>query len=302
MDLELRTRHLRAVVSTRGGCLLSFECVNGPVALMRPFDPDAGSFHPTRAAAFPLVPFGNRVRDNGFRFAGRDIRFEPNTPGGGAYLHGDAWLGDWRVVERSSRGARLVFEHETDPVSPYAYSAEQSFHLDESGLRVSFSVTNGGQRPLPFGLGHHPYFPWRDGTEIRLGGHGALWTESSDHLPGRAMAFPEDLLFDDYAGPPRRRVNNVIDAWDGRAWVRWPNEGVELSIEASEAFRWLMLFINTPERDPGYRFEYFCLEPMTHLPGGHDKTSNAGFVVLEPGGMLTGHVKYRIAVNGLPDP
>ncbi len=292
MDIELRTESLRAVVSTNGGCLLAFDFLDGPIALMRPYSPATGSIHPTLAAAFPLIPFANRVRGGGFRFEDQEICFRPNLSDGQPYLHGDAWLGEWRIVERSSRFVQMAFTRAADAVSPYAYTAEQVLSLDGNGLRVELSVTNDGRWALPFGLGHHPYFPWRPGAMVRVGKHGAFWTEGFDYLPARPMSVPDDLRFDDFAPPPRRRVNNVIDDWDGRAWVRWPDVGLELAVEASEAFRWLMLFINTPERDPGYRFDYFCLEPMTHSPGGHGAGAESGFTVLAPRETMTANVLY----------
>ena len=297
MDVELDDGYLRAVVSTRGGCLLRFDLVEGEVPLLRPFDGETTTPHPTRTAAFPLIPFANRVRGGGFTVEDRRIGFKPNTPGGAPYLHGDAWLGEWQVEEATSGSARLSSSRVADEISAYSYTAEQTLTLRDGALHIEFSVSNQGSVALPFGIGHHPYFPWRPGTAIRIGRTEGFWSEGFDYLPDRPMPTPADLRFDEFAPPPHRRINNVYDGWDGRAWIRWPLQHVTLAIRATPEFRWLMLFINTPERDPGYRFDSFCLEPMTHFPGGHDGHGDNGFVRLAPGETLRAGIVYGASLQ-----
>ncbi len=295
MNVELRDGFLHAVVSTSGGCLLRLDLVEDSIPLLRPFDGGATNLHPTQTAAFPLIPFANRVRGGEFTQDGRRIGFQPNTPGGAPYLHGDAWLGEWQVEESTSRSARLSFSRSADEVSAYTYAAEQTLTLDNGTLHVDFSVSNRGPFALPFGIGHHPYFPWRPGTAVRIGRMEGFWSEGFDYLPDRPMRTPVDLRFNDFAPLPHRRINNVYDGWDGRAWIQWPLNRVALSIRATPEFRWLMLFINTPERDPDYRFDSFCLEPMTHIPGGHDGPGDTGFVQLPPGETLRAGIAYEVS-------
>ena len=62
--------------------------------------------HAGQSACFPLVPFGNRVRDNRFVFEGVAYALAPNTDWDQHYLHGDGWTTEWSVAERAPDRAR----------------------------------------------------------------------------------------------------------------------------------------------------------------------------------------------------
>ena len=47
------------------------------------------------AAAFPLVPFSNRIRTGRFSFAGRDIALPLNRPPERHAIHGHGWQAAW---------------------------------------------------------------------------------------------------------------------------------------------------------------------------------------------------------------
>ena len=137
--------------------------------------------HAEQSACFPLVPFGNRVRDNRFMFEGAAHALAPNTTWDKHYLHGDGWTSEWRLAERTGARARLVMRH-VGAGTPYTYDAAQTFTLDRSTLAISLEVVNRGATALPFGLGWHPYFPLTAGTTLRAPAS-SFWLEGADWLP-----------------------------------------------------------------------------------------------------------------------
>src|SRR3954465_15394640 len=99
--IDLAQGALSARLSTQGGLILGFwpRGDDGRLqALMRSGTDDAG---PLQSACFPLLPFGNRLRGNRFRFDGNTHHLQPNVGFDPLYLHGDGWLGDWSVVEQA---------------------------------------------------------------------------------------------------------------------------------------------------------------------------------------------------------
>jgi aldose 1-epimerase len=102
------------------------------------------------------VPFGNRLRDNGFSFAGTVYKLPSNTTTDPLYLHGDGWLGSWTALAHDRNALSLEYRRHAD--GPYRYRAEQRFTLTDQELTVSLSVTNRGDDTLPHGLGLHPFF------------------------------------------------------------------------------------------------------------------------------------------------
>src|SRR4028119_1041103 len=139
-----------------GGSISSFEWIDGdrPIPILRKCH--TGLQNVLDAASFPLVPFVNRIRGGRFTFRGREVRLEPNMPGDPSPLHGQGWLGPWRVDRHRGPGAILSFHHAAGEW-PWDYSAEQSFALDERGLTLALTCRNLSDAPMPCGLGQHPY-------------------------------------------------------------------------------------------------------------------------------------------------
>src|SRR5689334_23184908 len=150
--VDLQHGSLRAQLSTAGGLVLGlwWEEEGVRIPLLRPApssDADALS-----SACYPLVPFGNRVKDNRFRFEGQDHVLEPNTDWDRHYLHGEGWQADWHITAQGPTRLAMVFSH-AGKGTPYVYEAEQRFALVDGAFEMRLAVTNRGHASLPFGLG-----------------------------------------------------------------------------------------------------------------------------------------------------
>jgi aldose 1-epimerase len=282
---------LSARIARHGGAILRLDFEGMP--LLRPASDDAA---PIDSACYPLVPFGNRIRGNRFAFDGRDYALKPNTDWDPHYLHGEGWRSEWTVADAGA--TRLVLEHRHDgAVLPYAYVARQSFALRDGGLDLSLAVTNEGTAPLPFGIGWHPYFPMTPGTLLETV-TGRMWTEEPGWLPGAPVALPADVDFSAPRGLPAHWVNNAFEDWSGRARIAWPERHLALTLTADPVFRVMFLFVSDTTFDPSYACDFFALEPMSHLPDGHNHADLGGLAPLAPGETLSGGV--RLAVEVLP--
>ncbi|MEZ2128469.1 MULTISPECIES: aldose 1-epimerase [unclassified Sinorhizobium] len=283
-ELLLRDRDLVMRVSRRGGALMSAR-YRGSSFMVGAGGPGGDM------ASFPLVPFGNRVEGNVFHFDGRDYRFQPNSADP-LYLHGDGWLERWNVDDADRRRVRLSLSHHPDAVSPYRYQAEQDIRIEDDAVALDLSVRNDGDRPLPFGLGQHPFFLRTPATRLTIRCE-RFWGERGGHLPGPASPLPVDLDFSNGALLPGRWVNNAFGGWDGHATIVWPELGLRAEIEADRIYGRYMLYM------PVERADFFCLEPMSHLPNGHHMAGRGGLAILAPGESLSGGV--RIGLATLPE-
>lgn len=274
-----------AEVSASFGAVLRFDAVRegAVLPLLRPF---AGK-EPSDAClcgCFPLVPFGNRIAGNRFDFGGQTHTFRANTSGDPLYLHGDGWLGTWRVVRSASQSVTLDFDWPGSTDTPYVYHARQRFRLSAEGLSVTLSVTNRGRIPLPFGFGLHPYFPRTPDTTLYAPAM-AYWEEGPGHLPTQRTSLPAGLDFAAPAPIPTHWVNNGFDGWNGRARIAWPERNAAVRIEADPVFGRYALF--TP--DGG---DFLCVEPMSHAIDAHHQADGGGLYVLTPGESLSGVVRF----------
>ncbi|MCO4318869.1 aldose 1-epimerase [Phyllobacterium sp. 21LDTY02-6] len=288
--INLRSGSLFLRLSTMGGSILGFWKDDGKhrVPLLRDAPDDADALS---SSCYPLVPFGNRVRDNRFEFAGQEFRFSANTSWDPHYLHGEGWQSEWAVEEQADEHVVLGFSHRGEG-TPYIYRARQQFSLKDGALELKLSVQNDGSKPLPFGLGWHPYFPMTPQTTL-LAPARTFWTEVEGWLPGEATELPADLDFRRPSPLPHRWVNNGFQDWSGEAVISWPEWDTQLHLTADPLFRHAFIFVSDTAFDPQFRRDYFCFEPMSHLANGHNMPDLGGLQVLQPGQQLSGSIRLR---------
>jgi aldose 1-epimerase len=273
------------VVPQLGAAVAAFTCRGHHV--LRPAR--RGTDNPFETSSFALVPYANRIAGGAFRFAGRDVLIPRNAPDQAHPLHGDAWRHPWNIRETGERHTVLTFEHERDSW-PWRYRAEQTLTLNDSGLVVDLSLRNTDSLPMPAGLGWHPYFPLSADVELRAQVLGA-WLSNGECLPTDHIT--DSRLGDWSRGEVVERatlVDNCHTGWTGPALIRYPREGLELSMAASGALRWLHIYI-PPGRD------FFCVEPVSHMPDAVNRAEPAtetGLEVLEPGARFDAHISLHV--------
>lgn len=282
-----------------GGCILSFRAVGQDI--FRPYDP-AKPLEPLNAASFPLTPYSNRIIGGRLNFGGEIFDVGPRAPYDLHQLHGDGWLLPWQVAAQAQDSVTLRLETHSAPHTPYIYEAAQTYRLDRRGLEISMSVTNRGARALPFGLGHHPYFPRHAQTTLtaRLP---YVW--HSDKIVPAAVAptppawdFSDGLsLGDDTFGPPsqgmdgRDLLDHCFTGWDGKARIDWPGRKLGVEITADPVFGSFVIYI--PAAAP-----FFCAEPVTNINDAFNLQSrgvpDTGTVILQPGETLRGRMRFDV--------
>ncbi|SCX29635.1 Aldose 1-epimerase [Agrobacterium sp. DSM 25558] len=264
----LKSGRLHVQVSPHGGAIrgASYEDID---VLMAAGGPQGDM------ASFPLVPFGNRVEFNRFQIGDQIHWLQPNSTDP-LYLHGDGWLRDWQVEAVDDEAIDLTLRQKPDHITPYDYTARQRISVDNDTLRLDLSVTSMAADPMPFGLGHHPFFIRTPLTRITAS-VADCWSERDGHLPGGKDALPHDLNLTAGSALPNRFLNNAFGGWNGRASIDWVDLGLAAEIDTTPHHNVLMLYA------PLDRQEFFCLEPMTHLPNGHHMTNFGGLALLHQG-------------------
>ncbi|HTR85165.1 MAG TPA: aldose 1-epimerase [Reyranella sp.] len=237
----------------------------------------------TQGAAYPLVPFSNRIANGELLFEGGMIRLERNWPNVRHPMHGDGWDRAWQVDKSDEHSADISFLHE--PLSgrlrwPFRYRARQSYWLEPDRLVVRMALDNLEDRPVPGGIGLHPYFVRTPDAELACR-TGAMWTSDAEVLPIERVAVPATADFSTSRNVDGTHLDNCFDDWDGRARVTWPSRKLSLSLEATEPFRHLVIY-TPPDR------AFFCAEPVSHANG------RVGLSPLGPGATLSGEIVFRV--------
>ncbi|MBF7010050.1 aldose 1-epimerase [Novosphingobium resinovorum] len=247
-----------------GGSIGSFAV--GGKDILRPTPADAAS--PLDAACFPLVPYANRIADGRFSFAAKDYALPRNVAGFEHPIHGLGWIMPWMVKDEQADRAVLACMHATDAHWPWDWSATQTFVLERGALRVTLEVANRSDRPMPCGLGQHPYFVREPDAWVTFSAEG-VWLSDARMIPSEAA--PADT-FGDFAGAavpdPAVLTDNCWFGWQGEARLG------SVSVTSPEAG---FLHLYAP---PGE--DFLCLEPTTAMPDAFGRVSS-GMTVLEPG-------------------
>ncbi|SHF51949.1 aldose 1-epimerase [Kaistia soli DSM 19436] len=280
-DLQL------GLVPDIGGSLAYFRFRGRDV--MRPLSPaDAARGDVEGTASFPMLPFANRIADNRFVFDGRTYRVAPNIPAAPLNVHGSGWKSVWTVDRAAASEALLSLDHPADDTDPFCYRATQHAVIEDGSLNLTIGIENRGQQRMPFGFGHHPWFPRDPDTAITFAAR-EFWLEGPGGIISDQIAIPPQLDFSSGRGLPHGWRNNDYGGWDGRAELRFPSRGHGVRIDADPVFGHLMLYAD-PKRD------VFCLEPQTHVSCAFSRMvgdgADLGVIVLAPGAIASGTLRF----------
>lgn len=284
MVLSLRNGRLALELAPHaGGSVVRFTCDGGD--LLRPMSVEAmASGKGDDAALYPLVPFSNRIANGRLVFEGETFQLARNWPGVSHPMHGDGWARAWEVVRSDGASAEINYHHEREGAQggwPFRYRARQSYRLDDDRLTVGIALDNLEDRPVPAGIGLHPFFVRHADTVLSCRTQ-AVWRADAEVLPVERIAVPADWDFACGRRVDEVALDNCFDGWDGRATIAWPGKRLRLDLEAGAPFRHLVIY--TPPGKP-----FFCVEPVSHANG------QVGLSALAPGATLTGAATFRVS-------
>lgn len=266
---------------------------------------------PTRSGFPILFPFPNRIRAGRFTWEGKTYELPLNDSTTSNAIHGFAVRRPWRVVDDGTDASQawVTAEFEAARDAPDAvhlwpgkYSIRITYRLMTDMIRVEAAVENPGAKPLPFGLGYHPYFrvaPF-GGDQACIGMEAGKQWQLADCLPTGALTPCNrtqqeqrfaDVDFDDLFTdvPISRRDTRDCGAIES-------DEGRRLVVEAGRDFRELVVF--TPPHRQAICFEpYTCITDAINL---HQQGIDTGLQLLAPGEIWRGWVQVVLLREPTP--
>lgn len=258
---------------------------------------------PARSGWPVLFPFPNRIRGGEYVFEGQSYSIP--HPGKPHAIHGFALDAPWDVVDLGGSassawvtGRYRISAHTPQllPFWPADAELTLTYRLMRECLTLEATVSNPDTKPLPFGIGFHPYFhlplnrlhPDQNGDAILTRVQAevdALWALDANLPTGEICAL--DAARDIRTG--RTRAELVLDDVftqlrfeDGMSRVQLHdlalNAGIQLEME--EGYRELVLY--TPPEYP----HVIAVEPYSQTTDAinlHAKNIDGGLQILAPG-------------------
>ena len=137
---------------------------------------------------YPLVPYSNRIGHGKLVVDGQEFQLRANAPPEPHALHGFGWQRERQVAECTGDSATLTLMHHADEDWPFACEVTETIRLSADALHLALTLRNLDSRPMPAGLGFHPYFPIDSSTNFagRVGWHvGDGGGHAADRMVGR---------------------------------------------------------------------------------------------------------------------
>lgn len=292
-------QHL-GLVPTLGGAVAAWQCEHAGqrMDLWRPWDGETEDLY--QLASFAMVPWSNRIAQGGFEVDGRVHPVQPNRVGEPYPIHGNGWLQPWRLAQDGEGAATMSLISRNFNGDPYHYEATQRLRLVPGGLDQSLQVRHLGDRPMPYGLGLHPWFPRAPGTTVQAPVQG-LWTSGGDPIPtGHVADIPADRDLAAGISAHGPLIDNAYSGWGGRATIAWPERGLQLRVAMPQferdggAAAHQCLVYRPPAHVAG-----FCFEPITHPIDAFHLPGRPGLRMLAQGEGMALEVQWRFAPTGM---
>lgn len=285
--LEQGAARLRLAPALGGRITALDLAVEGrPVPVLFPFPEDATALlHWAKGGLYPLLPYWGRIRDSQLATPEGPVALRPHPDAAPHTLHGPAHRHPWQLVRVSADSAELAYHHAGDDEWPWPFLGTLQVALPApTRCEITLALANAGARPMPAGIGLHPYFA--DPGDARLTMAAAHeWPLDPEGLSGPAPGAPFA-----FAGPVPRNTTRQAGGWDGKAVIARPD--ARITVQANAILDHAVL------HRPASDVAWFCVEPVSHLADAFNMaacgTPGTGAAWLAPGAALTAQLVLAV--------
>ena len=173
---------------------------------------------------------------------------------------------------------------------PFAWRGEIVYGIADGRLTARLSLINRDHRPMPAGMGFHPYFPKAPGTTLTFDATGLWPADAPEAVALGAGPIEPGLDFRGGGDVSAIVLDRCYEGWDGRATLT-ASDGPTTVIEADPVFGKLQVY-------DAWDYPYICVEPVTNANDGFNRAAlgvpGHDVVVLAPGRKLTGTISIGV--------
>ena len=204
---------------------------------------------------WPLVPFANRAFEGMVRFNNTAIQLKFNDET--STMHGFGWQKMWNIISQTHNRITLIHES-CNECLPFIYEAKQFIELHENGAKISLEVENLSDKPLPYGIGFHPWFNCNDTTLFNAKADARMdLTEEYRPIGIFQLDTSSNFSYPKHVKTGQEIAINYL-GWDGKAQLDYFDYSIQIT--ASETLRTPVFW--TPKNA-----DFVCFEPQSHASG-----------------------------------
>lgn len=289
--LQLEAGNLRATVYPEAGGIIAGLDWRGPDGRLHKLlhAPDGAvpsTAAPNMMGSWVMAPFANRAFDGVVDDGTTRFTVPDNNPRGGGNIHGFGWQSAWGILGHTAGHTVLEHRRSAGP-DPYRYRVRQEISLDDAGMTIALAITNEADQGLPYGIGHHPWFPCAPDTRLGMTASGALIFGEAFRATG-SEPLPEGGPYaDNPVFATGRETAWSFLGWNGTARIETPSTGLAITLTASESLRCPVVWAPAGA-------DFLCVEPQSHAIGSPSEKAAreaAPLRRLQPGETLEGWLR-----------
>ncbi len=244
-----------------------------------------------------LFPWVNRLADGAWHLTSRKLQAPINDNQNNCANHGLVFNRAFQIAARTDNAITFAITLEPDDAYPAALDLAVTYSLSETGLAVTYEVSNVGRARLPFALGGHPYLLADQDSVLEFGAQGRV------EVDGRLL--PTDISSIDRTQTVLEVANRkqYTDACftglardaSGRASAHLsrPSANLTVTLWQDETFTHLQVF--TLQTGRSERPNLVALEPQT--AAANALNTGDGLIWLDGGQNFTGSWGITIGAN-----
>jgi len=269
-------------------------------------DFESGNERPSGSGIPVLFPFPGRIQGAKFEWECKSYQLQEGDGLGNA-IHGFVHERPWRIIEQLENRVVGQFQASIDDSKlldlwPADFCITASYEIEANVLKSIFVIKNPDDKPLPFGLGTHPYFRvpiagssaddcivklpvgevWELDGMITTGKRQSLENAEAYH---RGLRFA-DTSFDTVFGGLGSARGSCLSS------IEDPGSGCRLIMTFDDSFKACVVY------NPQHR-EAICIEPYTCVPDPirlTDLGCDAGLRILAPAEAFEAKIEMRVEI------
>ncbi|HET8777217.1 MAG TPA: hypothetical protein VFN76_06115 [Candidatus Limnocylindria bacterium] len=269
-ELRLADGPLEAVLLPDAGARLHRIGAFGVDLLRTPDDPATHLSDPFFWGAYVMAPWCNRLSAAPTRVGRHVVDLAPNFPDGTA-IHGQVASTPW-TVDADGTTCRVVAGADG---WPWSYEVAMVVSVAAAVLSVGLTLTNRSTKPMPAGVGIHPW--WRRPVAIAVPASRVYPSNTS--ASARSVQVAGDYDLRELAEPPPNLDATWTDLGQPTIELEWPDDGIHATLRLSADADHVA--VATPPDLPA-----IAVEPQTHAPDGLGRLlrgERGGLRLLQPG-------------------
>ncbi|WP_454703024.1 aldose epimerase family protein [Agrobacterium burrii] len=265
-----------------GGRLLKLAVTGGPDILVAAEPQSFDTLNWPRGGAYPLVPYHNRIEGGEIAVGGETFRLPSHPAASPHTLHGPGHTKPWQLVEHAPSRFVMRLRYQRDDHWPWAFEAVQDFRLAGNVLTLGLSLGNLDERPMPAGLGWHPYFASTEQVSVDAK---FRWPHGDDYLPlGQRVPVTNSRS-------TKYLPTQYLQDWTA-AEVRGA-DGFSSRVTATSFF--IGLVVHRGDQ------AHICVEPVSHIANAWNLKGDpemSGARIMRPGEVLEGVIRIEVVRPG----